>query len=64
MQKNVNRIDRMIRIIAGLAISSLAFWGPTEPVYLLGLVLTFTGLIGFCPAYSLFGTKSCCCEHK
>lgn len=61
MKANVGGIDKVIRIVAGLAILSLLFvlqgdarwWG------LVGLVPLFTGLFGYCPAYSLFGLSSC-----
>ena len=52
---NEGTIDRAVRIIAGLGILSLAFVGPQSPLGYLGLVPLATGLIGFCPAYKLFG---------
>jgi cadmium resistance protein CadD (predicted permease) len=52
---NEGTIDRAVRIIAGLAILSLAFVGPQSPLGYLGLVPLATGIIGFCPAYKIFG---------
>ena len=55
MKKNVGTADRIIRIIAGLAILSLAFVGPQSPWAYLGIIPLATGLIGWCPPYALFG---------
>ncbi len=56
---NVGSMDRAVRIIAGLGILSLAFIGPQTPWGYLGLVLIFTGLVRWCPAYLPFGIKTC-----
>jgi len=66
MKANVGGIDKVIRIVAGLAILSLVFvlegsarwWG------LVGLVPLFTGLFRVCPAYSLLGLYSCPMQRK
>jgi hypothetical protein len=55
---NEGTIDRAVRIIAGLAILSLAFVGPQSPLGYLGLVPLITGVIGFCPAYRLLGLST------
>ena len=52
---NEGTLDRAIRIVAGLAILSLVFVGPESRLGYLGLIPLATGLIGFCPAYRLFG---------
>lgn len=59
MSKNVGVVDRAVRIIVGLGILSLVFVGPHTPWGYLGLVPIATGLIGWCPAYRLFGIKTC-----
>ncbi len=51
--------DRIIRVIVGLAIISLVFIGPQTPWAWLGVVPLITGLVGFCPAYALLGTRTC-----
>jgi len=55
---NEGTIDRAVRIVAGLAILSLAFVGPQSPLGYLGLVPLVTGVIGFCPAYRLLGLST------
>jgi membrane-associated protease RseP (regulator of RpoE activity) len=59
MPINEGRLDRILRVIAGLGIISLAFVGPQTPWAWLGLVPLLTGLVGFCPAYALFGARTC-----
>lgn len=59
MIKNMGGIDRVARIIGGLALLSLVFVGPQTPWGWIGLVPLVTALIGWCPAYTLFGFKTC-----
>jgi len=59
MTKNVGTLDRTIRIIAGLAILSLAFIGPQTPWAYLGLVPLLTAAVGWCPLYVLLGINTC-----
>ncbi len=56
---NVGKIDRILRVIVGLALISLYFVGPQTPWGLIGIVPLVTALIGFCPAYTLLGIKTC-----
>ncbi|WP_374033992.1 DUF2892 domain-containing protein [Bdellovibrio bacteriovorus] len=57
--KNEGSLDRTLRIVAGLVLISLAFVGPTNPWFLLGAIPLITGLIGWCPAYQIFGINTC-----
>jgi DUF2892 family protein len=59
MKKNVGGVERIIRIIAGAGIISLAFVGPHSPWAYLGIVPLATGLVGWCPPYALFGISTC-----
>lgn len=57
MSHNVGGIDRILRIIAGLAIIGWGvyaqnWWGAV------GIIPLFTGAIGWCPAYLPFGLSS------
>ncbi len=56
---NEGTIDRTVRVIAGLAILSLAFIGPRTPLGFIGAVPLLTGLIGFCPLYRVLGISTC-----
>lgn len=58
MKPNVGGIDRILRILAGLAILGAGYyfkswWG------LIGIVPILTGTFRFCPAYLPFGLSTC-----
>ncbi|WP_455374428.1 YgaP family membrane protein [Limibacillus halophilus] len=59
MKRNVGTIDRLLRIILGLGLISLVFVGPQTYWGLIGIVPLLTALAGYCPAYSLFGIRTC-----
>lgn len=59
MKKNIGSTERVVRIIAGIAILSLAFVGPKTPWAYLGIVPLATGLISWCPPYALLGISTC-----
>ena len=61
MNINVGSTDRLIRIIAGVVILSGLFWmeGNARWFGLIGIIPLATGLIRWCPAYSLLGTNTC-----
>jgi hypothetical protein len=60
MKYNVGNVDRIVRIVAGLAILSLLVLldGGSRWVGLIGIIPLATGLIRWCPAYSLLGIDS------
>jgi len=64
--KNVGQIDRVIRVIAGLALLSLLFIVPDARRWfgLIGLVPLLTALVGYCPLYSVIGVSSCPASGK
>ena len=64
MKANVGTIDRVVRIIVGLALLALVFIGPKTLWGLVGLVPLFTGLARSCPLYSVFGISTCPREDK
>jgi hypothetical protein len=64
MFHNEGVIDRASRVIVGLALLSLAFVGPRTAWGYLGLVPLLTGLIGWCPLYSLLGISTCASARK
>ncbi len=59
MTQNVGGIDRVLRIIVGLALIALVFVGPQTPWGWIGIVPLATGLIGWCPPYAIFGWSTC-----
>lgn len=64
MKANVGTVDRVIRVILGLVLISLVFVGPHTPWGWIGIVPLATALIGFCPAYALFGLSTCAKKPK
>jgi hypothetical protein len=59
MKKNIHPVERVIRVIVGALIASLAFWGPSNYWFLLGLIPLITGLLGWCPPYQMLGIGTC-----
>jgi len=58
MSRNEGTIDRVVRIILGLALLSLVFVGPHTWIGLIGVVPLVTGLVGFCPLYRMLGLRT------
>jgi len=59
MKTNIHPVERALRVIVGLGLISLAFVGPKSPWFILGIVPVLTGLIGWCPPYTLLGINTC-----
>ena len=59
MKINEGPVDRVMRIVVGIGILSLAFVGPKTPWAYLGIVPLATGIIGMCPLYTIFGFSTC-----
>ena len=58
MKANVGTIDRVLRIVVGLAligvaVSGVSVWG------WIGVVPLVTAVIGWCPPYALLGINTC-----
>ncbi len=61
MNHNVGTLDKVVRVIIGLALWSLIYFldGNIRWVGLIGVVPLMTALMGFCPLYALFGIRTC-----
>ena len=59
MGKNVGSIDRAARIVVGLILIALVFVGPQTPWGWIGVIPLLTAIIGWCPAYTVFGFRTC-----
>jgi hypothetical protein len=59
MSKNVGGIDRILRIVVGLALIVAALTGVVGVWGWIGVVPLLTGAIGWCPAYLPLGIKTC-----
>lgn len=56
---NEGTIDRVLRVLLGIALLSLVFFGPKTLWGLIGVIPILTGLAGFCPLYALLGIRTC-----
>ena len=56
--QNENQLDRGFRVFVGGVLLFLAVTGVTAWGYV-GLLPLVTGLLGSCPAYTLFGVSTC-----
>jgi hypothetical protein len=59
MKTNEGAVDRVLRVVVGAGILSLAFVGPQTPWAYLGVIPLLTGLVGFCPLYAVLGVNTC-----
>ncbi|AUN94187.1 YgaP family membrane protein [Pseudazoarcus pumilus] len=58
MKANVGGIDRILRIVAGIALIAWAIAG--GPVWAwIGVIPLATGLLRWCPLYPLLGFTTC-----
>lgn len=59
MKANVGTIDRVLRVLVGVVLITLAATGKVGMWGYIGVVPLLTGLVRFCPAYTLLGIRTC-----
>ena len=59
MKTNEGTLDRIIRATAGVVLIGLTVSGAIGVWGWIGVVPLATSLIGYCPAYTLFGINTC-----
>jgi hypothetical protein len=59
MKKNVGLVDRVARIVGGLALMALAATGQVGAWGWLGAVVLATGVFSFCGLYTVLGINTC-----
>jgi uncharacterized membrane protein HdeD (DUF308 family) len=69
MTKNVGGAERGIRLVIGIVLLALGFLhvvtGTMAIVaYIVGAVALITGLVQYCPAWTLFGINTCPTARK
>lgn len=69
MLKNVGGTDRAARLVAGIALLALGFLHVVTGIwaivaYIVGAVALITGVVRFCPAWSVFGINTSPAAHK
>ncbi len=63
MKANVGGIDKILRIVVGIALIAWALMG--GPVWAwIGILPLVTGTLGWCPAYPLIGLNTCPLNKK
>ena len=69
MPKNVGGADRAVRLVIRIALLALGFlhvvtgtWAIVA--YVVGAVALITGVVRFCPAWSIFGINTYQTAHK
>jgi len=64
MATNVGSLDRVLRILVGVALISLAAAGSIGPWGYIGVLPLITGVVRFCPAYKLLGLNTCATDRR
>lgn len=64
MKTNVGGIDRILRIVIGLALIGATLSGVIGVWGWIGVLPLLTGAFGFCLPYALFGINTCPMEKK
>jgi len=69
MTKNVGARERGVRLFIGVSLLGLAFFHVVSGTiaivaYVVGAVALITGLVQYCPAWSILGINTCRGAHK
>ncbi len=59
MKQNIHNFERIMRIVVGLGLMVMAFFGPKNLWFLLGVIPLLTGILGWCPPYAILGISTC-----
>lgn len=59
MQMNIGQLDRALRVIAGAALIIWAAFLNGPAWAYVGILPLATGLLKWCPAYTILGIKTC-----
>ncbi|HVA95350.1 MAG TPA: DUF2892 domain-containing protein [Candidatus Dormibacteraeota bacterium] len=69
MKRNVGGADRAIRIVVGMALLAMGLLHVITgalaiAAFVFGAIALLTGLVRYCPAWSLFGINTISAEHR
>ncbi|HMW18983.1 MAG TPA: DUF2892 domain-containing protein [Accumulibacter sp.] len=59
MKLNVGGLDKILRIVVGIALIAMTLMGVIGVWGWIGVVPLATGLFGFCPLYTVLGMNTC-----
>jgi hypothetical protein len=63
MKKNMGTADRIIRLVAGIAVGGVGIYFQSI-IGIIAIPLVLTAAIGFCPAYLPLGISTCGTKKK
>lgn len=55
---NMGNVDRALRLVLGIVLVALAALGYLGAWAYVGVVLALTGLVAYCPLYSVLGIRT------
>jgi len=64
MTKNVGGIDKILRVIVGLALIAYGVLNENFLIAGVGIIPIFTAVIGWCPLYCPLGIKTNCSDDS
>jgi len=64
MTPNVGKIERLVRVLAGLGLMAAAATGAIGVWGWIGVVPLATGALGWCPPYALLGINTCSMKDR
>lgn len=59
MKSNVGGLDRILRVLVGIALIALTLTGTIGVWGWVGVIPLLTGALGSCPLYSIVGLNTC-----
>jgi hypothetical protein len=59
MEKNVGSLDRLVRVVVGIALIAMVFVGPQTAWGWIGVIPLATAAVSWCPLYTALGIKTC-----
>ena len=66
MSNNVGSVDRVARVLIGLALLAFAFYSGYQYAWVgyIGIVPILTAIFGTCPLYSMLGVSTCAAKRS
>ena len=59
MEKNVGSLDRLVRVVVGIALIAMVFVGPRTVWGWIGVIPLVTAGLSWCPLYTALGIRTC-----
>ena len=58
MKRNVGSTDKTLRMVAGFSMIAAGIYYGHIILWVLGIPVALTGILGWCPIYALFGQST------